>query len=54
LTINDLSIYFCLAIPCTPNPCQNKGRCVSDEGDFECVCTDGFSGQYCQVGEYIF
>lgn len=44
---------FCLAAPCEPNPCQNNGKCVEDEDDFECVCPDGYSGQYCQVGEYI-
>ncbi|XP_051772236.1 hyaluronan-binding protein 2-like [Ctenopharyngodon idella] len=36
-------------IPCAPNPCQNNGRCVSEEGDFECICPEGFSGHYCQV-----
>ncbi|XP_067277926.1 hyaluronan-binding protein 2-like [Pseudorasbora parva] len=35
--------------PCAPNPCQNNGRCVSDEEDFKCVCQAGFRGQYCQV-----
>ncbi|XP_050982501.1 hyaluronan-binding protein 2 isoform X1 [Labeo rohita] len=35
--------------PCEPNPCQNNGKCVEDEDDFECVCPDGYSGQYCQV-----
>uniref|UniRef100_A0A671L1L1 trypsin n=1 Tax=Sinocyclocheilus anshuiensis TaxID=1608454 RepID=A0A671L1L1_9TELE len=35
--------------PCEPNPCQNNGKCVDDEDDFECVCPDGFTGQYCQV-----
>lgn len=46
-------LSFCLAAPCNPNPCQNKGRCVVDEGDFDCICPDGYSGQYCQVGECI-
>ncbi|KAK9964597.1 hypothetical protein ABG768_005760 [Culter alburnus] len=36
-------------IPCAPNPCQNNGRCVSEEGDFECICPEGFNGHYCQV-----
>lgn len=44
---------FCLALPCNPSPCQNNGRCVIDEGDFDCICPDGYSGQYCQVGECI-
>ncbi|XP_043111660.1 hyaluronan-binding protein 2-like [Puntigrus tetrazona] len=37
-------------VPCSPNPCQNNGRCVVDDADFDCVCPDGYSGQYCQVG----
>uniref|UniRef100_A0A672LB35 trypsin n=1 Tax=Sinocyclocheilus grahami TaxID=75366 RepID=A0A672LB35_SINGR len=36
--------------PCNPSPCQNNGRCVVDEGDFDCICPGGYSGQYCQVG----
>ncbi|ROK15662.1 Hyaluronan-binding protein 2, partial [Anabarilius grahami] len=36
-------------IPCEPNLCQNNGRCVSEEGDFECICPEGFNGHYCQV-----
>ncbi|CAM4727131.1 unnamed protein product [Leuciscus chuanchicus] len=39
-----------IPMPCAPNPCQNNGRCVPEEGDFECICPDGFSGHYCQVG----
>ncbi|XP_073690168.1 hyaluronan-binding protein 2-like isoform X2 [Garra rufa] len=35
--------------PCEPNPCQNNGKCVDDDDDFECVCPVGYSGQYCQV-----
>ncbi|TRY81786.1 hypothetical protein DNTS_023112 [Danionella cerebrum] len=35
--------------PCNPNPCQNKGRCVVEDGDFECYCPEGFRGQFCQV-----
>ncbi|XP_026108690.1 hyaluronan-binding protein 2-like isoform X2 [Carassius auratus] len=35
--------------PCAPNPCQNNGKCVDEDDDFECICPDGFSGQYCQV-----
>ncbi|XP_056617129.1 hyaluronan-binding protein 2-like isoform X1 [Triplophysa dalaica] len=35
--------------PCTPNPCQNNGKCVKDEDDFDCVCQAEFKGRYCQV-----
>ena len=34
---------------CTPSPCQNHGRCLTDGTDrFECVCLDGTSGKLCQ------
>ncbi|XP_051508222.1 hyaluronan-binding protein 2-like [Myxocyprinus asiaticus] len=35
--------------PCTPNPCENNGKYVKDEDDFDCVCENGFFGKYCQV-----
>lgn len=35
--------------PCSPNPCQNNGKCVKDEEDFDCVCQGDFRGRYCQV-----
>ncbi|XP_051946572.1 hyaluronan-binding protein 2-like [Xyrauchen texanus] len=37
------------ASPCTPNPCENNGKCVKEEDDFDCVCENGFIGKYCQV-----
>ncbi|XP_052006463.1 hyaluronan-binding protein 2-like isoform X2 [Xyrauchen texanus] len=35
--------------PCTPNPCENNGKCVKDEDDFDCICKNGFKGKYCKV-----
>ncbi|XP_026794962.3 hyaluronan-binding protein 2 [Pangasianodon hypophthalmus] len=36
--------------PCKWNPCLNGGTCVKDGQDFDCLCTAGFSGKFCQVG----
>lgn len=40
---------------CTPNPCFNRGTCVSDVngGFFGCFCQTGFSGLYCQDGTVV-
>ncbi|XP_062602703.1 neurogenic locus notch homolog protein 1-like [Saccostrea cucullata] len=29
------------------DPCQNGGKCVSDEVSYSCVCTEGWTGQHC-------
>ncbi|XP_053357369.1 hyaluronan-binding protein 2-like [Clarias gariepinus] len=36
--------------PCERNPCLNGGTCKIDGQDFDCICTTGFSGKFCQVG----
>ena len=36
---------------CHPNPCQNSGQCVRDEGSkgfFSCKCKTGFGGRLCE------
>ncbi len=35
------------ADPCSPNPCQNNGRCFPSGSSFTCSCTGGFSGTTC-------
>uniref|UniRef100_A0A4W5LR14 trypsin n=1 Tax=Hucho hucho TaxID=62062 RepID=A0A4W5LR14_9TELE len=35
---------------CQPNPCKNGGLCVKDGMDFDCLCKEGFSGRFCNVG----
>lgn len=35
---------------CEPNPCSNGGKCIKDGNNFDCVCTEGFSGRFCKVG----
>ena len=35
---------------CTPNPCQNGGRCTSGSLSFTCECAEGFTGLTCDTG----
>ena len=33
---------------CSPNPCQNGGRCFDRVNDFRCQCRRGYSGKRCE------
>ena len=35
---------------CTPNPCENGGKCVDGVDDYECDCVAGFTGDDCEDG----
>ncbi|XP_063140333.1 protein crumbs homolog 2 isoform X2 [Rattus norvegicus] len=35
--------------PCEASPCLNGGTCRVTSGIFECTCSAGFSGQFCEV-----
>lgn len=35
---------------CNPNPCKNGGTCVRDGNNFECQCSPGYTGNFCQIG----
>ena len=36
--------------PCSPNPCENNGICISSNGtNFTCDCPNGFYGDECQI-----
>uniref|UniRef100_A0A3P8SLY7 Coagulation factor VIIi n=1 Tax=Amphiprion percula TaxID=161767 RepID=A0A3P8SLY7_AMPPE len=35
--------------PCLVNPCQNNGTCVYVGTSYECQCSEGFEGRYCQT-----
>lgn len=45
------NIGQCLEPFCSYVACQNEGTCMEDtnEPGFYCNCTDGFSGQFCEV-----
>jgi len=40
------SEYFCDAEVnlCYSSPCGGNGTCIQQEGGYQCVCTDGFTG----------
>ena len=33
---------------CVENRCQNNGTCVDKVGEYECSCSPGFEGRYCE------
>lgn len=39
-------------VPCTEFKCQNKGHCVSENGNtsFVCKCPPGWDGPFCSKG----
>lgn len=41
--------------PCSSSPCQNEAACVTNYRDdtFECLCKNGFFGDYCEKGRFI-
>uniref|UniRef100_A0A8C5H769 trypsin n=1 Tax=Gouania willdenowi TaxID=441366 RepID=A0A8C5H769_GOUWI len=34
---------------CNPNPCKNGGQCIQDGNDFDCQCSQGYRGRFCNV-----
>ncbi|ELU10834.1 hypothetical protein CAPTEDRAFT_223648 [Capitella teleta] len=49
-SISSAGISPYLGPPCPPesNPCTNGGTCVPVLNDFQCRCTEGFSGKKCE------
>ncbi|XP_023252161.1 coagulation factor VII-like [Seriola lalandi dorsalis] len=35
--------------PCLVNPCHNNGTCLYVGTNYECQCSEGFEGRYCQT-----
>ena len=50
LTLTKLVNFIFLEIPdpCSPNPCENEGRCKAELNTFECECVPGFKGKTCK------
>ncbi|XP_078376434.1 uncharacterized protein LOC144659796 isoform X3 [Oculina patagonica] len=32
---------------CANNPCQNGASCIDSQGDYQCICQNGFEGKNC-------
>lgn len=41
---------LCVCVSAEECPCQNGGMCVDSDGT--CDCPSGYTGLYCQFGEY--
>ncbi|XP_033728441.1 uncharacterized protein LOC117317678 isoform X2 [Pecten maximus] len=35
--------------PCSDNPCQHRGECVSSHGEYYCKCPRGYAGKNCDI-----
>ena len=35
---------------CTANPCQNGANCSNTVGAYQCMCTEGWTGEVCSQG----
>ena len=33
---------------CSSNPCSERGQCVDEVNNFQCICDPGFTGELCQ------
>ena len=46
-------LFVCADInECVSTPCQNQASCVDMVDQYECVCAQGYVGEYCESGEY--
>jgi hypothetical protein len=41
------------SVECTPNPCQNSGRCIEGLGEYTCECASGFEGPDCATASNV-
>ena len=47
--------YLCVTDinECADNPCKH-GNCTDGINSYTCECDDGYEGDDCDIGEYIF
>ena len=36
---------------CESSPCKNNGSCVDGIGSYTCVCSQGYTGEECEIGK---
>ena len=58
LNLKTKSYYLVLITPldiddCATNPCLNDGTCADYVNGFDCFCTDGYSGDTCEIGKKL-
>ena len=39
---------------CTPGVCLNQGTCVDGVNSFQCICAEGWEGQFCGISKSNF
>ena len=37
---------------CASDPCYNNATCVDQVNDVMCICDEGFTGLFCETGNY--
>ena len=50
MTITDF--FLADVMECSSSPCENNGTCTDEVNSFTCGCLQGYSGRYCETGEF--
>ena len=50
-------IYYFMCVftainECVSAPCRNGGRCLDRHNGYRCACKPGYTGTYCETGNY--